>query len=393
MSDPVPVTSSITVTAEVVDRWANGPKGPVALHIRQKLLPVEIGDGPFPVIFPPTYAMGERRAFAPYAIDELSDGTKVVQIDSVGAQANRMEPFFKRAKPGQPENPLATLVPQVDIFVTDSRTNQRKPVSLLDASHRLGDALIRVAALNAAAEGEDSEVKKAFDELEAGDATRIAKLAPTSLVFGAWDSRGEGAKLPRIVQSVIRAWDIDPLRRSAQYNPTMDFESLGVLDEKEKEEAEAAVKLGRKNPAAQMGYVHVPAVDTHGGVVVRGGIYRDVTINFVALRQLDGDDGASLRPYILGLALVAATEPQDGFLRQGCLLTLDPNAPAQWRLVHRTGQRNDVAFDPAQISGCAKNAAKRFGVGPDREFAFSTKVAREDLEKAKKEQSKSSRRG
>src|SRR5215831_9614176 len=104
MSDPVPVTSSITVTAEVADRWANDPKGPVALHIRQKLLPVEIGDGPFPVIFPPTYA-----------IDELSDGTKVVQIDSVGAQANRMEPLFKRAKPGQPENPLATLVPQVDI--------------------------------------------------------------------------------------------------------------------------------------------------------------------------------------------------------------------------------------------------------------------------------------
>src|SRR5262249_15008807 len=116
MSDPVPVTSSITVTAEVADRWANDPKGPVALHIREKILPVEIGDGPFPVIFPPTYAMDERRAFAPYAIDELSDGTKVVQIDSVGAQANRMEPLFKRAKPGQPENPLATLVPQVDIF-------------------------------------------------------------------------------------------------------------------------------------------------------------------------------------------------------------------------------------------------------------------------------------
>ena len=392
MSGPVPVTPSITVTAEVVDSWANDPKGPVALHIRQKLLPVEIGDGPFPVIFPPTYAMGERRAFAPYAIDELSDGTKVVQVDSVGAQANRMEPLFKRAKPGQPENPLSTLVPQVVIFVTDSRTNQRKPVSLLDASHRLGDALIRVAALNSAAEGEDSEVKTAFDELEAGDATRIAKLAPTSLVFGAWDSRGEGAKLPRIVQSVIRAWDIDPLRRSAQYNPTMDFESLGVLDEKEKEEAEAAAKSGRKNPAAQMGYVHVPAVDTHGGVVVRGGVYRDVTINLVVIRQLDGEDGARLRPYILGLALVAATEPQDGFLRQGCLLTLDPNAPAQWQLVHRTGQRNDVAFDPAQISGYAKNAAKRFGVGPDREFVFSTKVAREDLEKAKKEQSKVSRR-
>jgi CRISPR-associated protein Csb1 len=394
MSAPVPVTAAtITVSSEIIDNWANDPRGPVALHIRQKLVPVEVGDGPYPVIFPPTYAMAERRAYAPYAIDELSDGTKVVQVDSVGAQANRMEPLFKRAKPGQPENPLAKLVPQVDIVVTDSRTNQRKPISLLDASHRLGDAVVRVAALNAAADGEDSEVTRAFAELEAGDATRIAKLAPTSLVFGAWDSRGEGAKLPRIVQSVIRAWDIDPLRRSAQYNPTVDFKILGVLEEKEKEEAEEAARTGKKNPAAQMGYVHVPAVDTHGGVVVRGGICRDVTVNLVALRQLDGEEGAKLRSYILGLALLAATESQDGFLRQGCLLTLDSNTPAQWQLVHRTGQRRDVTFDPAQITAYAENAAAQFEVGPDREFVFSAKIARDDLERAKKEQGRSSRRG
>jgi CRISPR-associated protein Csb1 len=336
--------------------------------------------------------MAERRAYAPYAIDELSDGSKVVQVDSVGAQANRMEPLFKRARPGQPENPLAKLVPQVDIIVTDSHTNQRKPVSILDASHRLGDAVVRVAARNGVAGGETSEVAKAFAELKEGDATRIAKLAPTSLIFGAWDSRGEGAKLPRLVQSVIRAWDVDPLRRSAQYNPSVDFNILGVLEEEEKKEAEDAARSGNtKNATAQQGYVHVPAVDTHGGVVVRGGIYRDVTVNLVALRQLDGEDGAKLRCYVLGLALLAATEPQDGFLRQGCLLTLDPRAPAEWKLVNRTGQRTGLVFDPTQITAYAKNAAGRFGVGPDREFVFSAILARDDLEKAKKEQSKSRR--
>ena len=30
--------------------------------------------------------------------------------------------------------------------------------------------------------------------------------------------------------------------------------------------------------------------------------------------------------YILGLALVAAVEPMDGFLRPGCLLRLDPDS-------------------------------------------------------------------
>ena len=63
------------------------PTAPVALHLKQTLLPVE-GEGA--VFFPPTYAeIG-------YNIDTLSDGSNVVTVDSVGAQANRMEPAFLR---------------------------------------------------------------------------------------------------------------------------------------------------------------------------------------------------------------------------------------------------------------------------------------------------------
>jgi CRISPR-associated protein Csb1 len=185
----------------------------VALHLKQKLLPVE-GEGA--VIFPPTYAMGEGKS--PYNIDELSDGTKVCTVDSVGSQANRIEPIFKAAEPGEPENPLARLVPQVDI----AYGNQKK-ISILEAGHRLGDAIIRSTALQ-------KEAQEAFrDFLDRGDATRIAKLAPTSLVFGVWDSRDTQAKLPRIVQSVIRAWDVSELKRSAQYNPALDYAALKVF--------------------------------------------------------------------------------------------------------------------------------------------------------------------
>ena len=42
------------ITADTINRWADDPNGPVALHLKQKLLPVE-GEGA--VIFPPTYAM------------------------------------------------------------------------------------------------------------------------------------------------------------------------------------------------------------------------------------------------------------------------------------------------------------------------------------------------
>jgi CRISPR-associated protein Csb1 len=382
--------STVThVDSSIIDSWADDLRGPVALHLRQKLRSVE-DDGTendkegLPIIFPPTYAMDEsdRRPYAPYSIDLLSDGTKVAQIDSVGSQANHMEPLFARFPAGRRENPLAALVPQIDIKVVYPKTNETRIVSILKAGHRLGDALVRATDELA------DLAEQGFAELLKGNASPIARLAPTSLVFGVWDSRGEGAKLPRIVQSVIRAWDVDMLKRSAQYGPPVDFASLDVLTPEEKKEAEEAARAKRKNPAAQRGYVHVPAVDSHGGVVVRGSIIRDTTVNLVALRRLDGEEGIALRRYILGLSLVAAVEPQDGYLRQGCLLTPDPKCRGEWSLVERSGNRVPVIMTQDTVMAYAQNASKAFGIAHDREFSFSAKLAREDLAKAKKEQSK-----
>jgi CRISPR-associated protein Csb1 len=292
----------LKLTEDEIDRWADDRHGPVALHLKQTLLPVE-GEGG--VIFPPTYAdVG-------YNTDELSDGTTVVTVDSVGSQANRMEPIFKR-------EPLANLVPQVEIGYGND-----KNLSIFEAGHRLGDAVIRSTELQEPAQA-------AFRLLlDNGDASAIAKLAPNSLVFGVWDSRDTQAKLPRIVQSVVRAWDVTPLRRSAQYNPALDYAALEVFSEEDKQKAEGKAE----SPLAQRGFVHVPATGALGGVVARGPIVRDITVNLVALRRLDGENGAALRRYILGLSLVAAIEPMDAFLRQGCLLVPDTNVPAQWVLV------------------------------------------------------------
>jgi CRISPR-associated protein Csb1 len=341
------------ITHDTINSWADDPRGPVALHLRQKLR--SAGDD---VIFPATYAeIG-------YSIDELSDGTKVAQVDSVGAQANRMEPLFKKAKPGDPDNPLAKLVPQIEIAISNERT-----VSILDAGHRLGDAIVRASDLA-------EEAQKAFKQLlDTGDASAVAKLAPTSLVFGAWDSRDTQAKLPRVVQSVIRAWDVDPIRRSAQYVPPVDYAALEVFSEDDKKKAEGDTK----SPLAQRGFVHVPAVNAHGGIVVRGEIFRDVTVNLVALRQIGGDNGAALRRYILGLALVAAVEPQDGFLRQGCLLTLDSDAPPAWMIVERTGRRTPAELQERMVREYAASAAKAFVVGPDRKGTFMKDRAKADL--------------
>jgi CRISPR-associated protein Csb1 len=356
----------ISLTADVVNSWADDPSGPVALHLKQELLPVE-GDGA--VIFPPTYAdIG-------YNIDTLPDGTKVCTIDSVGSQANRLEPIFKSADDSDPENPLARLVPQIDIAY-----GNRKKISIFEAGHRLGDAIIRTSTSS------EFDLPKAantaFDDFQRGNATTIAKLAPTSLVFGAWDSRDTQAKLPRIIQSVIRAWNVTEIHRAAQYEPAVDYVSEGFMAEP-KDDNEAKQRSGR-------GYRHAPAVwrdDARkervlGGVVARGSIRRDVTLNFLALRRLRGENTTALRRYVLGLALIAAAEPIDGFLRTGCLLTLDPASDPKWELVHRTGKRDHVGLNPDFAKAYAQASAEAFGTGPDRLVSFEPTLAEEDLKKS-----------
>jgi len=341
-------------TTNEIHKLADDRNGPVALHLRQPLLPVE---GPGSVIFPATYAD------ITYNIDKMSDGTKIASIDSVGSQANRMEPVFL-------EEPYAELVPQINIVYGNEKT-----LSILEAGHRLGDAVIRSTELK-------NEAQEAFNALlDRNDATPLAKLGPTSLVFGAWDSRDTMAKVPRIVQSTIRAEDVSELTRSAQYNPALDYAELEVFSEAEKEKQEG----DPKSPLAKRGFVHVPAVKAHGGIIARGPILRSVVVNLVALRRLQGSDAQALRRYILGLSLVAATAPMDGFLRAGCLLTLDPDNQGTWESVARTGHRYPIDMTPDDALEYACEAANSFGVGEDQLVQFDPKLARADTKQKTKE--------
>lgn len=333
-----------TISEDVLDEWATAPDGPVALHLKQNLLPVDSIDGANAIVYPPTYVdIG-------YNIDALSDGTKVALIDSVGSQANRMEPIFKAAPEGQPNNQLADLAPQIEIVFKRGKKNNEftETISIFDIAHRSADAVVMSCSLV-------DDIRDAFMELQRyGNCGRLCALAPTSLVFGVWDSRGIGEKRPRLVRSVIRAWDVELLHTASQYNSIWK-----LLDEEQRNQLEAEAKA-KKVKLSERGFADAPSIFRRvdemknfqngspnlekrilGGVLARDRIEREVTINLVALRGLRGanaEETESIHKYLLGLSLVAATADIDLFLREGCNLRY--TGEDDWYEIPRRGKPN-----------------------------------------------------
>lgn len=345
---------------------ADSAAAPAAVVLREYLSPVEGKDG---VFFPPTFAAAENsKEFAGgYNINDLGNGENVCLIDSVGSQANRIEPMFSEAE-------YASLVPQL---VVEAGT---KKISILEAGHRAGDAIVRCTELKDA-------LQKAFDALKKGNAVPLAKLAPTSLVFGVWDSRDTQAKAPRLLAATVRAFNVAKLTRSAQYNPATEYVEEGLLDATEDKDALKAY--------SERGFRHVPASATHGGVIAKGDIRREVTLQVAALRLLRGenaDETKKLRAYLLGLALVAFTRPAVGFLRQGCNLVLDGDKKPESKVVFPDGRREASGLTHEAALAFAKQAAAAFGVGESKTVKFDTKLAKEETsgegKKAKKGKAK-----
>jgi CRISPR-associated protein Csb1 len=380
-----------TLTKKVIESWANDPAAPVALHLKQKLTSVEcIDEEDRCIIYPPTYAdIG-------YNIDPV-DGKKVALIDSVGSQANRMEPLFKSSSDKRED----WLVPQIQIALgKDTEEAKATRLSLLDLAHRGADAVVQSSGSLA------KDVRAAFASLRTtGDAGPLCAIAPTSLLFGVWDSRGSSSeKRPRLIRSVIRAWDVEVLHAAAQFNSVWK-----ELDEKQRKELQDEAKKQKKKLSVK-GFADAPATfrDTKvekyvggslnpearvlGGVLVKGGIERSVTINLVALRGLqgsDGDESKALRGYLLSLALIAATAEMDLFLREGCHLRYTRDD--KWFSVPRRGEIEEVNLATKEAAAvfteAAEDGAKHFRSKWPKEMNYTFDVAEAKKLLAAKEES------
>lgn len=312
--------------------------GPVAIVGQQLLKAAAISTDS--IVFPPSYANpSEKKDDASvYNIDSLdaSDASRnVCVLDSIASQANRIEPLFGL-------DDYASLVPQYSVKLLDDAP----PVSLLNVGHRLADAVFRGTTLR-------DEIVTAFKEYAKGNASKMAKLGPTSLVFGAWDSRGTGVKVPRLINSIVRAFNVSQLKRSAQYSPPIKYEQEGLIPP------------GLEGKPADHGLADVPSTHKIGGVQINGDIRRDLSLNLSALRALKGADKSEtekLQRYVLGLALIALTSPPESTLRQGCQLLPKEEDKITWKRFFASGKEDNWDPKSFNIADFAAAAAADFGV-------------------------------
>lgn len=355
---------------EVVERYDDLLKndGPVAIVFLRKLKPIEGKDA---WIFPPTFAQGDTAdddegvGGGSYQIDLLPDDERrnVCLVDSIGSQANRIEPIFKKAR-------YSALVPQVVIKMSGDDGDE---INLLDAGHRAADAVVRFSKLYG------PKLNSAFKTyLLKRDCSELVRLAPTSLVFGVWDSRATGAKIQRLVRSVIRAYNVIEGRRSAMYRAAYDYTGNGVID------PGLDKGSGKNNPLSQEGFKFSLASGTHGGVMVKGDIRQEAIINLVALRTLTSD--LVTKRYLLGLALVALSyRDQEAFnLREGCLLCAASTGDLDgtWKAVRLDGGEDGElfkGFTHEDALNFAEEAAKNTKVEQPAPDSFDTETAQKWL--------------
>ena len=137
------------------DAWL-ASDGPVALTITEPLEPV---NGEQSVFFPPTFAPPQEDDSEKPDGRSISDN-RTCLVDSLGSQANRLEPMFGRAH-------LAGTTPRFTVKISEQRT-----IDLLEAGHRAADAVVRFS-------DQGKTLRAAFlDYRDKGDAEAVRLLLP-----------------------------------------------------------------------------------------------------------------------------------------------------------------------------------------------------------------------
>ena len=339
----------------------------VALRSRITLQPAG-GEGD--KIFPPSYKV-DGRADHKYAVEErqLGDNQSVsttVLLDSVASQANRAELALLE---GWENGELKFPVPYVD-FSEDGGVTDYDKLTVLEAPHRLADAVFRDSLLNGTL-FRLSDVGRAITDATPRNATDLFRYSPTSLLFGMWDSTGPkgglGSKFQRAYVSEIVGLDasvgkkvgsrIDPLQIEKVASEDRVFNSAdpdevwthdtATAESDSKGRGVPASRGSASGEAGQPSKINhgniVPSIDAQAGGVTISRAVQTTVVSFAALRRLrfkgfdrSAESAARTAIAALGVAAVAYQYETDFDLRSRCLLL--PTHPPRLELLRRDGR-------------------------------------------------------
>lgn len=359
-----------------------------AIRRRRRLQPA---GGQGDRLFPPTYP-GEgneppRHVFEVRRLPDGEGGTReavCVLIDSVQSQANRMEEaLLAAAVEGR------IRLPRLVVDFPGAGLNALPAISVLEAPHRIFDAILRDSQLGGQP-FRDSDLGQRLRAAKASDATAILEAAPTALLFGAWNSTGEGgglgAKFARVITSEIVGIDVPAEEvvnrrtgevgmRTAGRRTGSRIDPLGIVRSVEiykgdagwDTDEKAAGRGAKKVRPSEINHGNItPSVDVLG--VTCDHAEQTVVLTLAGLRRLrfgSPERNAAARAYLaaLGLVAVAEVERQGMALRSRCDLVGDGPAPIE--LVAPEGKARGISLDPdaaVALHEAAFDAAREAGL-------------------------------
>jgi CRISPR-associated protein Csb1 len=336
--------------------------------------------------FPSTFPRGDGRNATPQHVFEtrLIDGRKVVcvLIDSVQSQANRLEEaLLQSGKSGY------ITLPQLVVDFSSSGLNAVPQISSLEAPHRIYDAILRDSLLDGVV-FRDSETGRRIRQASMHDATALFEVSPTALLFGAWNSTGEGgaigAKFARAIVSEIigvdvpveqaedptgsSAWQTAGRRTSSRIDPLSIVRSVEVYksDTNWDITEKGAGKNAKKVRPSEINHGNIrPSVEALG--VTCDYAQQTAVITLAGLRRLSFGDprrNRAARVYLAALGLLALLEADEqGYaLRSRCDLVC--NGETAIELVRSDGTIEPIALDVGvarSLHGAAHKAAQSVG--------------------------------
>lgn len=325
-----------------------------AIRRVQRLQPV---GGPGDKIFPPTYPGEGRNAPARHVFETRrinGQDVRCVLIDSVQSQANRLEESLLNLVRAD-----KVKLPHIVVDFIGQKTPQGGDlddlgsITSLDAPHRVFDAIIRDSDLNGN-KFTDTEYYRNLIRAKPSNALQVFMLSPTSLVFGVWNSTGEGgglgAKFTRCVVSEIvgvgaaegqkGAVRVDPLGIRAAVKVVGGPLDWTIAKGERGEKSVKPSEINHSNIISNL----IP-----GGVTIDHALHTAV-ISCAGLRRLRFPnetikDELAGQTVLAAIALVALTaQDKNGYaLRSRCDLVCEGAKP--FEIVHPDGSTEELDVD------------------------------------------------